>query len=197
MERKYNSSKNLANNDYINSFKSIYQSNINYKKFFLDKNMEYLPETYHCNHYFLHIGIGGFHRSHQAYLIQMYNELNNTEFNIYDDNWGIIGINFHKDIVEKMKKQDNLYTLTMRDNKNVNSLVINSIKSIIYIDNINDRVLSLSNIRVISLTVTEKGYYMDENRNLDLNNELIKYDIDNFGGIPKTIYGLIARILEM
>ena len=46
MERKYNSSKNLANNDYINSFKSIYQSNINYKKFFLDKNMEYLPETF-------------------------------------------------------------------------------------------------------------------------------------------------------
>ena len=127
----------------------------------------------------------------------MYNELNNTEFNIYDDNWGIIGINFHKDIVEKMKKQDNLYTLTMRDNKNVNSLVINSIKSIIYIDNINDRLLSLSNIRVISLTVTEKGYYMDENRNLDINNELIKYDIDNFGGIPKTICGLIARILEI
>ena len=76
----------------------------------------------------------------------------------------------------------------MRDNKNVNSLVINSIKSIIYIDNINDRVLSLSNIRVISLTVTEKGYYMDENRNLDINNELIKYYIENFGGIPKTNY---------
>ena len=197
MERKYNSLKNLANNDYINSFKSIYQSNINYKKFFLDKNMEYLPVSYKCNHYFLHIGIGGFHRSHQAYLIQMYNELNNTGFNIYDDNWGIIGINFHKDIVEKMKKQDNLYTLTMRDNKNINSLVINSIKSIIYIDNINDKILSLSNIRVISLTVTEKGYYMDENRNLDINNKLIKYDIDNFGGIPKTIYGLIGRILEI
>ena len=49
-----------------------------------------------CKKGIAHIGLGNFHRAHQAFYINEY--LNN-----YDDlNWGIIGINLRSNIVLKV-----------------------------------------------------------------------------------------------
>jgi mannitol-1-phosphate/altronate dehydrogenase len=54
----------------------------------------------------LHIGVGNFHRSHQAYLIDEYIE-KNSEFN-----WGIVGLNLisnSSNIINNLKKRNGDY----------------------------------------------------------------------------------------
>ena len=55
-------------------------------------------------------------------------------------------------------------------------------------------------VRIISLTVTEKGYYRTVSGELDVSNALVKEDIDGFGAAglaqPKTAFGLICTVLQ-
>jgi mannitol-1-phosphate/altronate dehydrogenase len=55
--------------------------------------------------------------------------------------------------------------------------------------------LSDEEIKILSLTVTEKGYCYDNNKNLDQTNEFIQYDIINLSA-PKTILGYIVAGLK-
>ena len=50
--------------------------------------------------------------------------------------------------------------------------------------------MSDSKIKIVSLTVTEGGYFLDENGGVDLKHPDIIHDINN-PNIPKTVFGVI------
>lgn len=155
------------------------------------------------NNIWVHVGVGKFHRSHQCYILQNIN--NKDKYN----KWDIIGIEllpFAKTQYEILKSQNFNYILQQKNNeKNVYDF-IHIIKNIIYIPNFynieHNPIFELAiqpNLRCLSITITEKGYYILPLQQLDINNHNIQYDINNWNSMiglrtPKTIYGLLASI---
>lgn len=146
----------------------------------------------------VHIGVGGFHRAHQA----MYtNELLKTPGN---ENWGICGIGLleaNRKLSEILQNQDYLYTLLVRhaDGK-IDSKIIGSMVDFIFApDNkqaVIDKLVS-DETRIVSLTVTEGGYNQDsETGELDLNHPDIQHDIHHPED-PKTFYGYVTAALKV
>ena len=139
----------------------------------------------------LHFGIGNFHRAHQALYIHELLEQNKD--------LSIIGVNLRSNTTrDKLEKQDYLYSLVQISDDQKKITTINSIKEILFGLNEKNKIrnlISSSEIKLITLTVTEKGYHFDENKNLLLNNE-IKNDFKDeklVTVIGHLSYGLIDR----
>lgn len=142
----------------------------------------------------MHMSIGGFHRSHQAVyadnlLTQGHNE------------WGICAVGLmpqDKNNIDKLKEQDTLYTVLERNAEADSARVIGSITEVMHAPSSPESVLTrLSNeeIKILSLTVTEKGYCYDNSKNLDTTNDLIQHDAANLS-TPKTALGYIVSGLK-
>ncbi|WP_017446757.1 mannitol dehydrogenase family protein [Gayadomonas joobiniege] len=145
----------------------------------------------------VHIGVGGFHRAHQA----MYtNELLKQPGN---ENWGICGVGLleaNRKLSEVLKKQDYLYTLLVRhSNGKIDTKIIGSMVDFIFApankQAVIDKLIS-DDTRIVSLTVTEGGYNQDsETGELDIKHADIQHDI-NYPDDPKTFYGYITAALK-
>ena len=173
-----------------------------------------------------HVGVGGFHRSHQAYMTDVLLERTGTGTrpgayddarrrrsdsvppNTEDEVWGIIGVGlmpWDRKMYETLKSQDFLYTLVTRGNSGSAARVVQSIHDFLFVPEDPAGALErlcAPDIKIISLTVTEKGYYRDASGHLDAGNATVKEDIEhwNAGGAvglaqPKTAFGLICTIL--
>ena len=139
----------------------------------------------------LHFGVGNFHRAHQALYIH---ELIEQKEDI-----SIIGVNLRSNKTkEKLEKQDYLYSLVQTSDRKKKIIIINSIKEILYgltqkakIRNL----ISSSEIKVITLTVTEKGYYFDKNKKLSNSKEILNdlKDEKLLTVIGHLSFGLIER----
>ncbi|QKS01874.1 mannitol dehydrogenase family protein [Sphingomonas sp. CL5.1] len=119
----------------------------------------------------LHFGPGAFHRAHQAAAFD-------TVLH-HDPAWGIaaVGINSAR-VAEALRPQDGLYTLTQLD-QTPDVRVIGSIKQIL---TTNDQAaivgyMASPETRLITCTVTEKGYCLDETGQLDWTNPAIRRDL--------------------
>ena len=139
----------------------------------------------------LHFGIGNFHRAHQALYIHELLEQNKD--------LSIIGVNLRSNTTkEKLEKQDYLYSLVQISDNQKKIITINSIKEILFGLTEKNKIRSLISspeIRLITLTVTEKGYHFDENKNLLLDNEITNdlKDEKLLTVIGHLSYGLINR----
>ncbi|MBX9466797.1 MAG: mannitol dehydrogenase family protein [Rhizobium sp.] len=106
----------------------------------------------------LHIGIGAFHRAHQAVFTQHALE---ADFGP----WGIIAVNLRSpDPVEALAVQNGLYSITTRSEKGDHSEVIGATVDWICAASDRARVLSAladPAIRVVTITVSEKAYGLD------------------------------------
>ena len=146
----------------------------------------------HC-YTWLHIGLGGFHRSHQAWYLQQLIEAG-------DNRWSITAGN--------MRCNDEAIALTLRDQQGEYVLEtispqgeckyqkISSIKTIIpWQEGLAPLINTgaLASTKVVAFTVTEGGYYLDPNNKLDLNSDDIQADL---AGGTQTIYGVVAQILR-
>ena len=139
----------------------------------------------------LHFGIGNFHRAHQALYVHELLEQNKD--------LSIIGVNLRSNITkEKLEKQDYIYSLVQISDDQKKIITINSIKEILFglteKNKIRD-LISSPQIKLITITVTEKGYHFDENKDLLLNNE-IKNDLKDrklLTLIGHLSFGLIDR----
>jgi mannitol 2-dehydrogenase len=146
----------------------------------------------------LHMSVGGFHRSHQALYV--------------DDclakepqNWMIQGVGLMPqdlDHAKALNAQDGLYAVLERSPASDHVRIISSLKSMLHgpsqIGDVIDSIAS-SAIRIISLTITEKGYCYDSQQNLDLANPLVKSDIETIKSSnpsPKTALGFLALGLQ-
>jgi mannitol 2-dehydrogenase len=110
----------------------------------------------------VHFGVGGFHRSHQAFTID------NLLAQGLAQDWGIIGVGLLKSderMLAALEPQNSLYTLVTKfPNGQVKYRVIGSIISYLYAPQDPQAILdTLANpsIRIVSLTITEGGYCFD------------------------------------
>jgi mannitol 2-dehydrogenase len=142
----------------------------------------------------MHMSIGGFHRSHQAVYVDDVLAKGNNE-------WGICAIGLmpqDKKNIDKLKEQDTLYTVLERNAEADTARVVGSIIEVMHAPSSPKAVLErLSNeeIKILSLTVTEKGYCYDSDKNLDQTNEFIQHDVTN-PDAPKTALGYIVSGLK-
>ncbi|WP_373753527.1 D-arabinitol 4-dehydrogenase [Neisseria weixii] len=141
----------------------------------------------------LHIGLGSFHRAHQAWY---FNELIESG----DDSWAIAAGNIRNDsehTVEAMLAQNGEYVLeTVSPHDEREYEVIKSIKQPIrWAADLAPLIAvgAAENTRVIAFTVTEAGYYLDSKFKLVQNDTALQADLK---GGHETIYGVIAKILR-
>ena len=145
----------------------------------------------------VHIGVGGFHRSHQAYYTDMLmNKTNTTE-------WGICGVGLRKEdkrIKDVLEEQDFLYTLIIRhpDGK-VETRVIGSIVELLL--SIDDPMAVINKMadektKIVSLTITEGGYNLNSSTGeFEFNNPDVRHDLENPDN-PKLVFGYLTAALK-
>ena len=146
----------------------------------------------------LHLGIGSFHRAHQAVYLQNLIATGN-------DTWSLAGGNLRPDMADTiaaLQRQGGEYTLETVTPGGVRSYErITSIRRVIPYEPSLAKLISLgaaADTRIISFTVTEAGYYLDAKNNLDMNFADLASDLAkaNRGEPGQTIYGALTAILR-
>jgi fructuronate reductase len=112
----------------------------------------------------VHIGLGAFHRAHQAWYTARVDR---------EQNWGIVAFTGRSaEAAEKLSAQDGLYTLITRDSNGDSYQIIDSI---VRAEDGNDNeafieAITNSNTAIVTLTITESGYAMDAEGHVDTKN---------------------------
>lgn len=104
----------------------------------------------------VHLGLGAFHRAHQAVMTD-------AALSHAGGDWRIIGVSLRsRGVVDALAPQNGLYTVLERDAAGVTGHVVGAIAQVIAADPAATlRALSAPKTRVVTLTVTEKGYGID------------------------------------
>jgi len=141
----------------------------------------------------VHLGIGGFHRAHQA----VYTDKLLADG---DQRWGITGISLRSTSARAaLAPQDYLYsvkTLGTEQPPQVIGSVLNTLA--LPEEKHLEQTLGLiqsSDTQVVSLTITEKGYCATHNGELDVDNPGVAQDLNNLCK-PRSAPGLLALGLE-
>jgi len=145
----------------------------------------------------VHIGLGNFHRAHQAwYLHRLFDE------GLCQD-WAIIGAGVRvNDAVqrEKLAAQDFLTTLIELDPSGTSAEVVGSMIDYLPIKDGNAPLIARMAdplIRIVALTVTEGGYYIDPvSGGFDDEHPDIRHDVAN-SATPRTAFGAIVAALRL
>jgi fructuronate reductase len=136
----------------------------------------------------VHLGIGAFHRAHQA----VYTE---DAIAAGGGDWGICGVSQRSPaVIEQLRPQDGLYTLAQRDGAGERLRVIGAVRELHWAraeaDAVRDRIAAPTT-RLVTLTVTEKGYHHDPATNrLDLGDPDVAADLADGGS--RTVVGQLA-----
>ena len=140
----------------------------------------------------VHLGIGAFHRAHQALFID--DCLNGGE-----KDWGVIGVSLRsRKTRDALKPQDGLYTIAVSDGNRRSLRVVGALQDLIVAPEDPSRLLeimSLPSICIVSLTVTEKAYLRNLNGNLNFDEPDIRADLAD-PERPRSIFGFIVGALE-
>lgn len=141
----------------------------------------------------VHLGIGAFHRAHQAFYTE-------AVLNQFGGDWGIIGCSLRSPSVrDQLAPQDGLYTLVERSGDGEKLQLIGAvIKNLVGPENPAEliEVMAQPNIKIISMTVTEKGYCHDPaTGNLNILHPDIQHDLTNLDK-PKSAIGFIVAALN-
>jgi mannitol 2-dehydrogenase/sorbose reductase len=145
-----------------------------------------------------HIGVGNFHRVHQGVYLD---DLLAARPDQYQ--WGIVGIGLRQQDSSKVKAQaypaqDCLYTVTLNanDGQQVSRIVGSMVEYLYGPADPGAVVARLSDpaIRIVSLTITEGGYNLDETTGeFRLDDPEVAADLA--GGHPRTVYGILTSAL--
>ncbi|MFL9882142.1 mannitol dehydrogenase family protein [Paraburkholderia agricolaris] len=144
----------------------------------------------------LHIGTGSFHRAHQAWYLHRLRESGDSR----DRAWSIAAGNIRSDMNtthEALAAQGGTYTLeTVSPDGAREYESIRSIQRVLPWSPDHASLIEYGSsraCRIISFTVTESGYYLDNHDRLDVSHPDVAADLNGGCG---TIYGVLAAILE-
>ena len=142
----------------------------------------------------VHLGIGAFHRAHQAWYTD-------AVLAGGDLRWGIVGASLRAaDTSHALNPQDGLYCLSIRDGAGERLQVIGAIREVLVGPENPDRLIQAMahpDVKIVSLTVTEKGYCHDPaTGNLRLDHPDIVHDIAN-PTRPRSAPGYILAALAL
>lgn len=140
----------------------------------------------------VHLGLGAFHRAHQAVVIDDCLAAGATS-------WGIVGASLRSpDTHDALAPQDHLYTVAVRAAEGTEHRVIGALlDSVVAREKPAALVERMADpaIRIVSLTVTEKGYcHTPQTGDLDERHPDVVHDLNNFDA-PRSAPGFIVAAL--
>ena len=144
-----------------------------------------------------HIGIGGFHRAHQAaYMDALFEKGAALD-------WGICAIALlpqDEAVYRNLVAQDGFYTLMHKDlDGQVTARIIGSIIEVLWAPDaplLTIEKLAHPDIRIITLTITEGGYNVSPEGDFNWDNEAVLWDLQH-PNTPKTVFGFLYSALKL
>ena len=146
----------------------------------------------------VHLGFGAFHRAHQAVYIDDYMAKSS------DLRWGIAAVNLRasegpqfQEAADDVARHDGYYLKSI----SADSLIeLRRVRSHVQFSNWceapqeTEALLSLPSVQLVTITVTESGYYTDPDGNLNLADPLVASEIS--GGAVQSVYGYLRAALN-
>lgn len=137
----------------------------------------------------VHIGVGGFHRAHQAVYFDDLAARGNTD-------WGIVGVGLRSpQMGEVLDDQDHLFTVVARSPEGDDVRVVGSVVDYLYAPGDPEavlRTLADQRTRLVTLTITGSAYPTGP---LDLADEQVRADVET-PATPGTAFGYIVEGLD-
>ena len=149
-----------------------------------------------CKIGIVHLGYGAFHRAHQAVYVDDCMEATN------DLRWGIAAVNLRLSESEAFANAaaatDGYLLKTTSPEGAVRYQMVRS--HVAFEDWAQESaeaeaLLNLETVHAVSVTVTESGYYLDDDWTLNVSDPAIAAEIA--GGPPTTVYGYLANALAL
>jgi mannitol 2-dehydrogenase len=145
----------------------------------------------------VHIGVGGFHRAHEAFYTDQVLERHGVT------DWGICGIallDTDRKIFDTLVNQNGLYTLMITESDGtLTARIIGSIVEYLFAPENSEAVLEKMadpHIKIITLTITEGGYnFSAVTGEFQIMEPAIQSDLRNPEN-PKTVFGYITQALK-
>ena len=140
----------------------------------------------------VHLGIGNFHRAHQAVYVDDCLAAGETD-------WGIVGVSLRSsDMRDALAAQDGLYALAVRGPDRTDLRVVGSILDVMVApENPAALVARMAHpdTRIVTLTVTEKAYLRAASGALDASTGVVAHDLRN-PAEPRSVYGFLLAALS-
>ena len=142
----------------------------------------------------VHLGIGAFHRAHQAFYTDQVLEKDGGD-------WAICGVSLKRpEVRDQMVPQDGLYSLVEQDASGNPIKIIGAVKEVLFAPEDPEAVLkkmASPDTRVVSLTVTEKGYCHDPSSGrLNFQHPDILNDLKSLSQ-PASAIGFLVQALSL
>lgn len=143
----------------------------------------------------IHVGVGNFHRAHQAWYLQRVFDLGQSH------DWAIIGAGVRPyDAVqrEKLLAQDCLTTLIELAPTGTATEICGAMIDFVPVEEDNSALIAAMarpEIRIVSMTVTEGGYYRAADGSFDIDHADIQHDAEN-PDRPLTVFGAMVSALR-
>ncbi len=145
----------------------------------------------------VHIGLGNFHRAHQSwYLHRLFEKGLNHD-------WAIVGAGvrpYDAEMREKLKAQDYLTTLIELDPSGMSAEIVGPMIDYVPVEEGNGPLIAKMAdpaIRIVALTVTEGGYYVDPaGHQFEAAHPDIRHDAET-PDRPRTAFGAIVAALKL
>lgn len=113
----------------------------------------------------VHFGIGAFHRAHQAWYTDL-------AMDAGDRDWAICGVSLRsRAVADQLNPQSGLYTVTQRAGEQASTRVVGAVREVLFAPEQAAQVvarIASPDCRIVSFTVTEKGYARSESGGLDI-----------------------------
>ncbi|WP_411837946.1 mannitol dehydrogenase family protein [Paracoccus sp. ME4] len=142
----------------------------------------------------LHVGVGNFHRAHMAwYLDRLFAQGR-------DHDWALVGAGVRPNdaaMRERLAEQDWLTTLVELDPDGLSAQVLGSMIDFVAVDPA-ATIAAMADpaIRIVSLTITEGGYYVDAKTDgFDASHPDMAHDA-GAPDAPRTVFGMILAALR-
>ncbi len=143
----------------------------------------------------VHIGLGNFHRAHQAWYLHRLMQMGLAQ------DWAILGAGVRAGdggMRDRLIPQDCLTTLIELDPAGTSAEVTGAMIDFLPVEPDNGALIAAMSdpaIRIVSLTVTEGGYYLDASGALDTAHDDIAHDAAN-PDAPRTAFGAMIAALK-
>ncbi|HLZ78170.1 MAG TPA: mannitol dehydrogenase family protein [Sphingomonas sp.] len=141
----------------------------------------------------VHLGIGAFHRAHQAAVFD-------AALAAGDPRWGIIGVSLRSaGVRDQLVPQDGLYSLVVREGDTQQVRIIGAVTDVLVAPEDPARVvaaLASADVHIVTLTITEKGYRLDPATGaLIVDDADVAADLANLSA-PRTAPGFLVAGLQ-
>lgn len=147
----------------------------------------------------VHLGYGAFHRAHQAVYLDDYMDVSG------DLRWGIAAVNLRgseadqfKTAVDDVTRHDGYFLKSISSDGEV---ALRRVRSHVQFHDWSvaasetEALLALPDVHLVTITVTESGYYTDPNGNLNPADPTISAEIG--GAAPHSVYGYLRAALQV